>query len=100
MQFNPNGYLLHIDDTYHNPCMCYSSNLIFQLFDSLIFAAYDFQADVSVIVLFLRSRAQARLVLDSVKRGWDLQDKSVVWIAPDYWMTNSEFLKGLLQLPL
>ena len=51
---------------------------------------------MSVIVLFLRSSAQARLVLDSVKRGWDLQDKSVVWIAPDYWMTSNEFLKGLL----
>ena len=76
--------------------MCFSSHLIIQHLDSLIFAAYDFKADVSVIVLFLRSRAQARLVLDSVKRGWDLQDKSIVWIAPVYWMTNSEFLKGLL----
>ena len=50
---------------------------------------------MSVIVLFLDSNSVAEAVLDSVKRQWNIEDKTIVWIAPDYWGTSSYFLQGM-----
>ena len=47
-----------------------------------------------MIVLYM-SGQEARTVLDSVKRNWRLDNKSIVWIAPDQWGTSSYFLNGL-----
>ena len=58
-------------------------------------AAYAFQANVSVIVLFLDSNSVAEAVLDSVKRQRNIEEKTIVWIAPDYWGTSSYFLQGM-----
>lgn len=56
--------------------------------------AYSFQENTSVIVLYM-SGQEARTVLDSVKRNWRLDNKSIVWIAPDQWGKSSYFLNGL-----
>ena len=47
-----------------------------------------------MIVLYM-SGQEARTVLDSVKRNWRLDNKSIVWIAPDQWGKSSYFLNGL-----
>ena len=59
-----------------------------------ILAGYKFQTNISVIMLYM-SGQDAKKVLDSVKRNWSLENKSIMWIASDQWGTGSYFLKGL-----
>ena len=68
-------------------------NHIAQLFNLV---AYEFQSNISVIVVFLGSHNAVRAVLESVKRQWNSSGNSIVWIAPDFWfLLERVILPGL-----
>ena len=73
-----------------------SNTTLFLLLNFFNLVAYEFQSDISVIVVFLGSHNAVNAVLESVKRQWNSSGNSIVWIAPDFWfLLERVILPGL-----